>query len=111
MNGNFEVDKSVYPYAPLYRGSAIGVHNVRTQEVTIKANLGAVVAGAVALDLNALYWARKERELVDAKENIHVKAKAVAYAQQIRGKIKPLEYAQIIFNIDKDWEEGSNVAA
>lgn len=70
MNGNFEVDKSAYPYATLHKGNKVLVQEVRKQEAVTQINVGSAVGNAVALRLNALYWSRKEVKLQETIDNI-----------------------------------------
>ena len=79
MNGNFEFDKSAYPYAAGYQGTAWRIVNVQTRDNVTELKVPRKVAEAVALDLNSLYWARKVEKLRDLKEGLSEHVKATAY--------------------------------
>lgn len=78
MNGNFEVDKSAYPYAVGHRGNKVLVRNVQTLEEVSQVNVGPKVGEAVALRLNALYWSRKVDKLQESLDGIEALIKATA---------------------------------
>lgn len=60
MNGNFEIDKSRYPYGPVAVGDAWQVWHVPTQqEVAAGLSMPATLASRVALRLNTQYHASK----------------------------------------------------
>lgn len=78
MNGNFEVDKSAYPYSAAHRGNKVVIRNTQTLEEVSPVNVGTQVGTAVALHLNALYWSRKVDKLQYALDSIEAVIRATA---------------------------------
>ena len=56
MNGNFEVDRSAYPYGPQYIGAAWYVVYIPTQNRVIGQPLPRELAARVAVRLNAQWY-------------------------------------------------------
>lgn len=103
MNGNFEVDKSAYPYAAAHRGNKVVIRNTQTLEEPTTVNVGTQVGTAVALRLNALYWSRKVDKLQDELDNIEMVIRVTAKGlytdriitatlyESIVGQLQPIE--------------------
>lgn len=98
MNGNFERDKSAYPYAALHlgQGSDTQITKVTTREVVYKPLLPHIVAAAVAVELNAKYYARDAEALADATgSGIYNLVRLSARQLLTEGRITGPQYTQI----------------
>ena len=78
MNGNFERDKSAYPYAAMHIGEAVRVVHIPTlTEPLPEVNLNFAAAAAVALNLNVLYY---KKEAISGGEILEAFREGVDFA-------------------------------
>lgn len=98
MNGNFEIDKSAYPYAGVTIGSGVRVLYTPTQD-QITGNLPRPVAAAVALRLNTLHHSRTPQSLTQLGvllENIDELVRDEARSCHERATIDAIALNQIL---------------
>lgn len=59
MNGNFEHDRSTYPYSVLRQGDGAYLAYTPSLKKLTQINLPVAVVGIAALELNVAYWAER----------------------------------------------------
>lgn len=57
MNGNFEIDRSVYPYGPVQVGDGVKLFYIPMQQCVFDLKLPRELAARVALRVNSLHYA------------------------------------------------------
>lgn len=101
MNGNFEHDKSSYPYSVLRQGDGAYLAHIPSLEKLTEISLPVAVVGIAALELNVAYWSERAQPTVLPKDikAVLLRAAKEAYTNrdisgpvydQVKGQIEGL---------------------
>lgn len=102
MNGNFEHDKSSYPYSVLRQGDGAYLAHTPSLKKLADLNLPVAVIGLAALELNVAYWGTPKKDITPLLKNVKallLRAAREAYTErsisgpsydQIKGQIEGL---------------------
>jgi len=98
MNGNFEIDKSSYPYSRIRIGETHKLVHTPTQDMLTTGSLPIQVADAVALRLNALHYTdtgKSTSALLDHLEDLNPLIRIEAATAFDNGVIDGIAFSQI----------------
>lgn len=100
MNGNFEYDKSTYPYSPMRQGDGTYLIHVPSLGKLSTLPLPPAVVGIAALELNIAYWGTPKTDITPLIKGIKAVLLRAAKEAYTNRDISGPAYDQVKANIE-----------